>query len=386
MLWDSKLTDASNTVTLAATMFILFVSGAAQAIEINVTRMDFYPPGSTSPAHVNTTVNGQIDFTAQTGTFNSGTTAFFGFPWSATVVEAWEAPGTYSFAGTSPQGAYSYAFTLGAGQYAAGLMFQWSSNNGIPVLAVFDCVAATSSLIPLDTDGGAPGTAMQTPPFPSQTAAFSGSLASGTCSGVSVSDPSIVNDGGATLTPGSTDPTGDGAVTLSQLISAGIPIDDDVVQQCVGGCFDFQISGLTGTTAEVVLPLSAPVPAAAVYRKWNGSAWEQFSTDAGNALASAAALPAGGCPTSGYSSGLNQGHECIKLTIVDGGANDLDGEANGTIVDPGGVAERDVPAAATSLDSGCTLGSSTLTERLDWLLLGAALMALGILRRGNAQS
>ncbi|MFK8017910.1 MAG: choice-of-anchor U domain-containing protein [Gammaproteobacteria bacterium] len=38
-------------------------------------------------------------------------------------------------------------------------------------------------------------------------------------------------------------------------------------------------------------------------------------------------------------------HWCVQLTIEDGGPNDTDGEANGTIVDPGGVGRiADTPA------------------------------------------
>lgn len=387
-------TDKSSSITKSAAKIPLIAAlalpGVLHALQINVTGMDFYPPGSTSPAHTNTTVSGSIDFTAGTGTFTSGSTPFFGVPWTATVAQTWEAPGTYTFSGTVPAGntspaagtPYSYSFTLGADQYAAGLMFQWGVNRNIPVLAVFDCVASTTTLAPLNSDGDvSPGTAMQTAPFPGQTAAFTGALTSGVCPGLPVSQPSVVNDLGATLSAGPVNPGGDGTVTLSEVISAGIPTDGQLEQQCVGSCFDFTVSGLGGPTAEVVLPLSSAIPAAAVYRKWNGSSWVDFDTSGDNAIASAAQLSPGVCPTSGYSEGLNQGHTCVRLTIVDGGPNDLDGQVNGTVVDPGGVGEASIPAASTSLGGGCSLGSTIVSQRLDWLLVGAALAALGGLRR-----
>lgn len=393
MQYTHKPRSVARSVATASLMAALALPGISQAVEINVTRMDFYPPGATSPAHTNTTVVGSIDFTAGTGSFNSGTTPFFGISWTARVIQAWEAPGSYSFSGTVPAGGvspapgtpYNYSFTLGANQYAAGLMFDWGVNINIPVLAAFDCVASTVTLIPLNTDGDvSPGTAMQTAPFPGQTAAFTGSLTAGICPGLPVSLPSVVNDPGATLSAGSINPGGDGSVTLSQVISAGIPLDGTLEQQCVGGCFDFTVTGLGGATAEVVLPLSSPIPAAAVYRKWNGSQWVDFNTAGANAVGSAAELSPGTCPTSGYSEGLNQGHNCVKLTIVDGGPNDLDGLANGTVIDPGGVGEAIIPAATTSLGGGgCSLGSAPVHQRIDWLLVGVALAGLGLLRRRN---
>ena len=48
----------------------------------------------------------------------------------------------------------------------------------------------------------------------------------------------------------------------------------------------------------------------------------------------------GYCPPPGaaeWQSGLTEGHWCVQLSIEDGGPNDDDGIANGTIVDPGGV-------------------------------------------------
>ena len=238
---------------LAAAMSAGAFTTNAHAVAINVTRMEFYPPTQTSPSHVNATVTGSIDFTAGTGGFNSGGTNFFFNPWTATVVQTWEAPGSYTFAGVVPPGGtspapgttYSYSFTLGANQYAAGLFFNWSTNTNIPVLAVFECVGNTTQLLPVNTDGDvSPGTAMQTAPFPSQTAAFTGELQAGLCPGAPVVVPSVTNDGGATLSAGSVNPTGNGSATLSQVISAGIPMDNTLEQQCVGGCFDFVITGL----------------------------------------------------------------------------------------------------------------------------------------------
>lgn len=160
-------------LALTAACALAQYATVAGAVEIDVTTMEFYPPGSTSPAHVNDTVEGSINFDTGTGSINSGTTPFFGNDWNATVVETWNTPGTYNFADSST---YSYDFVLAENQYAAGLMFNWSVNNDIPVLAAFDCTGGTTCTA-MDADGdGLPGTAMDTLPFQGQTPAFSGQI------------------------------------------------------------------------------------------------------------------------------------------------------------------------------------------------------------------
>ncbi|NBC23497.1 MAG: hypothetical protein GVY21_08490, partial [Gammaproteobacteria bacterium] len=109
------------------------------------------------------------------------------------------------------------------------------------------------------------------------------------------------------------------------------------------GIHDFEVRGLSTPdhTARVVIPLPEPVPADALWRKYVANlGWQDFTEDARNVLASAAGEP-GICPEPGsprYTAGLTRGHHCVQLTLEDGGPNDADGERNGTIVDPGGIA------------------------------------------------
>ncbi|MEL4278913.1 Ig-like domain-containing protein, partial [Shewanella xiamenensis] len=111
----------------------------------------------------------------------------------------------------------------------------------------------------------------------------------------------------------------------------------------VGGIFDFIATGLPqqGQSYSLVLPQRSPVPANAVYRKFNAQAgWRDFVIDANNTVASTEG-ERGFCPPPGDSRwmpGLTEGHWCVQLTIEDGGPNDDDGVANRTIVDPSGVA------------------------------------------------
>jgi hypothetical protein len=123
-------------------------------------------------------------------------------------------------------------------------------------------------------------------------------------------------------------------------------LDDLIIDPAfepVGGIFDFTISDLPtpGQSVRVVIPQQAPIPANAVYRKFQDGAWVNFVSDADNALHSALGNP-GYCPPPGtpdWTSGLTAGHLCVQLTIEDGGPNDDDGLVNSSVVDPGAVSE-----------------------------------------------
>ena len=118
----------------------------------------------------------------------------------------------------------------------------------------------------------------------------------------------------------------------------------------LGGLVDFKVSGgQAGATYNVVIPLSGTVPAGAVLRKFMGDniGWQDFVENATNAIHSAMAT-SGTCPEPGsaaYAPGLPTADAmtpeqtiCLELLIEDGGPNDMDGVANGTVVDPSGIA------------------------------------------------
>ena len=152
--------------TLLAGAMALGLSTAAttaSAIAIDVTSMLFNTLSAAS---------GSVD-SANLGTTFNGT--FFNAPWTATTLSAFEGAGSYTWAGTSPQGAYSYNFTITASQYAFGTYFDWSVNAGIPVLAIFDCVGTNAG----DACTGVPGYPMQVGPFPGQNPVFNGTVAAG---------------------------------------------------------------------------------------------------------------------------------------------------------------------------------------------------------------
>ncbi|MCT8980629.1 Ig-like domain-containing protein [Shewanella algae] len=123
----------------------------------------------------------------------------------------------------------------------------------------------------------------------------------------------------------------------------GSMLPDDSEGKIVGGLFDFELEGSDyGGSVSIVIPQVQAIPAQAQYRKYVASGWQEFVTDANNQIFSSAGEP-GYCPPMGdasWQSGLTEGHWCVQLLIQDGGPNDGDGQANGTIVDPGGVAVK----------------------------------------------
>lgn len=173
------------------------------------------------------------------------------------------------------------------------------------------------------------------------------------------------------------------------LTSAQVGTDSALNQQCVGGCFDFAISGLAGADATVVLPLSAAIPSNPVYRKLIGGTWVDFNTASGT-LASAAAISTGPtvcpAPSSGSYHALTAGDYCVRMTIVNGGANDADGADDGAVLDPGGIGVKVRPTdTRTSGSSGCSVTDAPINplERSDWGVLAGFMVWLGALVRRN---
>jgi hypothetical protein len=182
-------------------------------------------------------------------------------------------------------------------------------------------------------------------------------------------------------------------VYQARIVASDIPVTDNSVDgSCVGGCFSFNVSGLAGGAAvDVVLPLSEAIPAGAGVRKFLHNTWRDFDTGNGNAIMSAPGGPAGVCPApvGSWTAGLTAGDTCVKLTIVDGGANDGDGVANGTVVDPSGVSGASTvtvtaPSGVGSASTGgCSMNSypASASGHADWWLVGGLLGWLGLTRR-----
>ena len=163
----------------------------------------------------------------------------------------------------------------------------------------------------------------------------------------------------------------------------------DSVYDHLGYRVDFEIHGMDfpGQSVPVVVPLppEETIPEAAAWRKYHADGWRTFVEDDANRLYSAMRRDSGACPWPGsdrWEEGLNEGDQCVRLIIEDGGPNDFDGEADGVIRDPGSLGTT----TSTTLRSGGGGGSmgpwlvlplALLALRYRRMLLGAALLLLG---------
>ena len=115
------------------------------------------------------------------------------------------------------------------------------------------------------------------------------------------------------------------------------------------GLVDFKVSGAQpGESYTVVLPLEVAIPQGGVWRTCIDETigWQDFTINAFNSISSAMAV-SGTCPEPGsdlYIDGLHPGDNCVELFIEDGGPNDADGLADGTVTDPSGVGVLDLGA------------------------------------------
>ncbi|HEY6527428.1 MAG TPA: Ig-like domain-containing protein, partial [Cellvibrionaceae bacterium] len=144
-----------------------------------------------------------------------------------------------------------------------------------------------------------------------------------------------------------------GAQILDSEVTQLKGLSADAQFKPVGGIFDFVANDLplAGQTMRIVIPQKSPIPAKAVYRKFDKGGWRNFVENANNALHSTLGSP-GFCPPPGDTSwqpGLQAGAYCVQLTLEDGGPNDTDGLVNAAIADPGYVgvlkADEAVPPA-----------------------------------------
>ena len=131
------------------------------------------------------------------------------------------------------------------------------------------------------------------------------------------------------------------------------------------GLLDYRlVGGQPGYVYSLVIPTSFPVGPRDEIKKYidNTLGWQLFTEDANNSVASVAAT-SGTCPEPGsdlYVLGLNEGSNCVQLKIEDGGPNDADGQANGMLVDPVGVASKYIGTPSDS--STATLNDDQITS------------------------
>lgn len=183
-------------------------------------------------------------------------------------------------------------------------------------------------------------------------------------------------------------------LNTANLTAQSIPLD--TLQYAVSIFYDFNVTTATGS-ANVVIPLSAKIPASPIWRIVNPSTgvWRTFVENGSNAIKSAAGTP-DACPAAGnaaYTAPPTPGHYCLQLTIQDNGPND-NNATSGTISDPGGITtgtpvtvSADTRSGSNS-GNGCSLNQKPvkLTDKGDWLAIFGLLAWLGMLIRRRARA
>ncbi|SMN11380.1 OmpA-like transmembrane domain protein [uncultured Candidatus Thioglobus sp.] len=119
--------------------------------------------------------------------------------------------------------------------------------------------------------------------------------------------------------------------------------------------FDYKVAELpdVGGTARIVIHTAA-IPSRASLRKYilANNEWVGFETDEHNTYASALVEESESCPAEdseewGNANTLTAGDNCLRIIIEDGGINDADGAANGSIDDPVAIATTPTPSPST---------------------------------------
>jgi hypothetical protein len=113
----------------------------------------------------------------------------------------------------------------------------------------------------------------------------------------------------------------------------------DLHYTTISHIINYQVSNLDKYEglAAIVLPLENGqlIPQGATYRLYHPlESWGEFDFDGNNSISSAKSNSDGNCPvalSTLYVGGLNQGDNCIKFIIEDGGINDFDHQLNSTI-------------------------------------------------------
>lgn len=157
--------------------------------------------------------------------------------------------------------------------------------------------------------------------------------------------------------------------------SPGKDIDGKDFISADGQVVDVEITGLgtTGQSVYLVIPQTAPLPPGSPTFKVIGKnqKWQDFTVDSKNTLLKAGKDSDNYCPPpadANYTSGaLSSGVSCIELLIQDGGPNDYDGKANGTIRLLGApfvTGNMDTPITTPSDSSGPGTGSEESLDKI----------------------
>jgi hypothetical protein len=160
-------------------------SSSAQAVSINVTDIQFYDAsGFLAPSAFEQPDESVFFNSALEGYLYSMSPFFTTYTANQTMWDDVVTGSSVNWSGTSASGYYSYDYTLGAGEVAVGLLFDYYSDGGggvsdIAILQIFDCSDAVNCIgVNNDpTHAGVPGSEMVNGPWAGQHITFSGSVA-----------------------------------------------------------------------------------------------------------------------------------------------------------------------------------------------------------------
>ena len=141
--------------------------------------------------------------------------------------------------------------------------------------------------------------------------------------------------------------------------------------------FDVEVHDIAvGGIARLVLPLVGGIPDGARVRVTDGPGrWRDFSTSPDDTVASArgASETCPGVDDAGYAIGLGNGDHCLRLALVDGGANDADGRADGVVRLTVAVVVDALPVPAVVVAPEPLPEGTRFTERGERVVLAFAL-------------
>ena len=124
---------------IASAMALTFISATNAKANMAVTLMDF---GGGSPSALSV-ATGSINDDGTLGAFSGE--YFFAHAWDATQETAIITnTNGVTWAGSGPIGSWDYSDDIALmtdDQVAVGIIWNWNTNNDIPMLAVFDCVS-----------------------------------------------------------------------------------------------------------------------------------------------------------------------------------------------------------------------------------------------------
>ena len=312
----------------------------------------------------------------------------------------------------------------GVPQLGAHMLFEWGSTQDIDVVVVWnvDCgesqLTMTDPAIPPNSTypNGLPpdgilGTPMVDGPFIGFNANFNESATGVDADGNAV--PLIADGGYVTSVPAYKNPINGASPLALDFVELGegdFPDDPKAAESCVGGCYAFNTDGVIDATdangdykfVQVALPLNDVIPFWSLYRKFDelSQTWKPFATDNRNSVKLAFTDDAGFCPEPGagdykespfnsqLAGKLEEGTNCVQLTIEDNGPNDSN-PVVGIVEDPSGVARTpnpprlDTKTTDGGAGGGCSIaeGSVSPAQRGEWWLLGSILAFFGWRRR-----